>query len=472
MNNTTRRNFMKTSALAGIAPFSRVLGANNDIRVAMVGVGSRVKIGGIGWKMMPGIRKVPGVRIVALCDVDKANLDPEVQKFKDANEPCAAYSDVRKLLDSKDIDAIFVGTPSHWHTLVAVWACQAGKDAFVQKPFTHNIYEGRKADEAAKKYNRILAATHGSRGTSGFGETVAYVREGNLGKILYVHGCTYRSRESIGKVSGPQPVPKTLDYDMWSGPAPIKPVMREYFHYDWHWFWDYGCGEFGNLGIHNLDACRWALGQDTLPERILTVGGRFGYEDDGQTPNTMITFADYRPAPVIYEVRGLPTKDRYKGMGTGVVIQCEHGYTAGSRAYDNDGKLIREFKPTNKTEFANFFDAVRSRKTSDLQQDALSGHFSACLMHMGNISYRIGKETPVEQTREIVSADKQFAEAYDRFLTHLDANKVDLKKHPATLGPFLRMDPKQERFVGAFSDRANQLRTRDYRKPYIVPEKV
>ncbi|MHC4691817.1 MAG: Gfo/Idh/MocA family oxidoreductase [Planctomycetota bacterium] len=470
-----RRDFLKGSLAAGaglFTPFSRVRGANNNIRIAMVGVGSNVKVGGIGKIMMDRIRKIPGVRIVALCDPERAHLYPEVQKFKNRKEKCDAYVDIRKLLDSKDIDAIVVGTPNHWHVLAALWACQAGKDAFVQKPFSHNMFEGRKAWEAAQKYNRIVSATHGSRGRSGVGEAFAYARKGKLGKILYVRGTTYRRRDSIGKVKGPQPVPKTLNYDLWSGPAPILPVMREELHYDWHWIWTYGDGDLGNLGIHNLDACRWALGKETLPERVLILGGRFGYEDDGQTPNTVITYYDYKPAPVIYEVRGLPTKERYKGIGSGVVVHCEHGYIVGNKAYDNDDKLIREFEPTNQDSLTNFFSVVRSRKTADLQENALSGHLSACLVHMGNISYRIGKETVSEQIREIVRADKNFSETYDRFCAHLAEHEVDIEKHPVTVGPWLRMNTKEERFIGAFSKRANQLRSRKYRPPFVVPEKV
>lgn len=470
-----RRDFLKGSVAAGVGlftPCSRVRGANNDIRVAMVGVGSKVKVGGIGKQMIRSIRKIPGVRIVALCDPERAHLYPEVQKFKDRKENCDAYVDIRELLDNKDIDAIIVGTPNHWHVLAAVWACQAGKDAFVQKPFSHNMFEGRKAWEAARKYKRIVSATHGSRGRSGVGEAFAYARSGKLGKILYVRGITYRRRNSIGKVKGSQPVPKTLDYDLWSGPAPILPVMREELHYDWHWIWNYGDGDLGNLGIHNLDACRWALGKESLPERVLSLGGRFGYEDDGQTPNTVITFYDYKPAPIIYEVRGLPTTERYKSIGSGVVVHCEDGYVVGNKAYDNDDKLIREFEPTNQDSFTNFFDVVRSRKSSDQQENALSGHLSACLVHLGNISYRIGKETNGEQIREIVRADKNFSETYDRFCAHLAEHKVDIKKHPVTLGPWLRMNPKEERFVGAFSKRANQLRSREYRPPFVVPEKV
>lgn len=490
MSTTTRRNFVRSSVLAGIAPFSKVLGANDEIRLAIVGVGSRVKIGGKGRQEIGVFRKVPGLRVVALCDPDRAILDPELQNFQDRHERCEGYADVRKLLDSKEIDAICVTTPNHWHALATIWACQAGKDIYVQKPFSHNIFEGRKAVEAAKKYNRIVAATHGPRTSNSIRNAYEWVHQGNLGKILYVHGIHYRPRISIGKVSGPQPIPNTLDYDLWSGPAPILPVMREHLHYDWHWVWPYGDGDIGNNGVHQVDSCRWALRQQNLPERVLSIGGRFGYDDDGKTPNTLITFYDYKPVPMIFEVRGLPsraeflkqnweknsatTMDHYlqPDLRVGVVVKCENGHLAGTKAFDNKGALVKQFNSGNSSGNTNFAEAVRSRNSAHLQADALDGHLSAALVHMANISYRVGEATPAGQIREMAAADKEFADAYERMLTHLDANEVDLKKHPVTLGPFLKMNPKQEKFAGAFSKQANQMLSRDYRKPFVVPETV
>ena len=490
MSNTTRRQFVKAAALAGAAPYARILGANNDIRLAIVGVGSSVKIGGKGKQEIGVFRKVPGLRIVALCDPERAHLDPEVQKFKDRNEPCEAYTDIRKLLDSKEVDAICVTAPNHWHALATIWACQAGKDVYCQKPFSHNMFEGRRAVEAAKKYNRIVAATHGPRTSNSIRDAYAWVHQGNLGKMLYVQGIHYRPRISIGKVTAATPIPKTLDYDLWSGPAPILPVMREFLHYDWHWRWPYGNGDIGNNGIHQVDSCRWALGQQTLPERVLSIGGRFGYDDDGETPNTLITFYDYKPVPMIFEVRGLPKSAEFlnqnweKNSGTtmdhylqpelrvGVVIKCEGGYLAGTKAYDKKGTLVKEFNSGNSSGNTNFAEAVQSRKSSHLQADALEGHLSASLLHMANISYRVGKESSPGEVREMATVDKEFTDAYSRLLAHLDANQIDLKKHPATLGPFLKMDPKKEKFVGTFSDRANTLLSREYRKPFVVPEKV
>ncbi len=499
MRTISRRRFLKRSTAAGaslavlggsvsVAPFSRALGANGDVRLAVVGVGSKVKIGGKGKADIRDFRKIPGVRIVALCDVDRTHLDPEVQQFEKWNEKVEAYVDVRKLLENKDIDAVSITTPNHWHALVSVWACQAGKDVFVQKPASHNIFEGRKMVEAGRKYNRIVQCTSGSRSRSGIQEALAYARQGGLGKIIYIHGVNYKPRMSIGKVNGTQPIPKTIDYDLWSGPAPVLPLHREYLHYDWHWDWLYGNGDLGNMGIHYLDGCRIAIGQDRLPRHVLSVGGRFGYDDDGQTPNTQITLFDYEPAPIIFEVRGLPkeksflqtnweknpknTMDSHGGIQIGVVVHCENGYVANNKAFERDGKLIREFQPTNPEMYENFIDAVRSRRVGDLQGDILQGHLSAALVHMANISYRVGKCASQGEIAERLRPHKDLVGAYERLKEHLSANGIDLEKTPATLGPVLTMDSDAERFVGEFSAEANQLVSRNYREPFVVPAKV
>ncbi|MBN1420863.1 MAG: Gfo/Idh/MocA family oxidoreductase [Planctomycetes bacterium] len=493
MRSMTRREFVGGSlaaggALAAVAPFSRVLGANDAIRIGMVGLGSKVKIGGKGKADLREFRRIPGVRIAALCDVDRAILDAEVKACEAQGEKVEAHADVRKLLDSRAVDAISIATPNHWHALATVWGCQAGKDVHVQKPASHNIYEGRKMVEAMRKHGRIVQASAGPRSATGFGEAYAFVREGSLGKILLARGINYKPRMSIGKVAGPRPVPEGLDYDLWSGPAPLLPVRREYLHYDWHWFWPYGDGDLGNMGIHYMDACRWALGQQTLPERVISIGGRFGYDDDGETPNTQITFLDYRPAPIIFEVRGLPkdrrflaqawerhageTMDRYRDIQIGAVIHCEGGAVVNNKAFDRAGKLIRQFAPTNTDLLTDFIQAVRSRKPADLATDALQGHLSAALVHMANISFRAGEAVPGDRIRAAIEGQKEFAEAFDRFRAHLDANGIDLEKTPPVLGARLRFDPEAERFVGPGSERANPLLSRPYRRPFAVPEEV
>ncbi len=486
----TRLTINPSSALAANAPGSRVRGANDDIRVAVVG------FRGHGWSHINAYLEIPGVRLVALCDADKDVLDNGIRKLKNRNVKVDSYLDVRKLLDDKSIDAISTATPNHWHALVTVWACQANKDVCVEKPVSHNIWEGRKMVEAARKYNRVVQADLDSRSNEGIREAVRYIRQGKLGRILVVRGFCYKRRASMGKVDGPQKVPESVDYNLWCGPAPMGPLMRKKLHYDWHWVWPTGNGEIGNNGPHQLDICRWVLNQSELPSRVMSIGGRFGYDDDGETPNTQIAFYDYQPAPIIYEVRGLPRKkgdsamDIYRGVGstgvvmqsgregpgpnTGVIVQCEHGFVdvPGLVAYDNKGKEIRRFKRGGIGPQANFIKAMRSRKISDLRTDILEGHLSTSLCHMGNISYRIGKESSNDQIREVIQGEKDSMEALGRFQDHLSANGVDLKKTPAVLGPWLTMNSKKEMFSGNFKKRANELLKRKYRKPFVIPKKV
>ena len=498
METISRRKFLINTTMAtaatlaglqsgaGQAPYARILGANDDIRLAVVGIGSNVKIGGKGKQDIREWRKVPGVRIVALCDVDKDILDAEVEQFRLRNEKVEAYTDIRKLLENKDIDAISITTPNHWHALMAIWACQAGKDVFLQKPASHNIFEGRKMVEAARKYKRVMQCTSTAR-SGGIKEALDFARQGGLGKVKYIHGVNYKPRMSIGKVSEPTPIPKNLDYDLWSGPAPVLPVNREYLHYDWHWDFNYGNGDLGNMGIHFLDGCRMATGQG-MPPNVISLGGRFGYDDDGETPNSLFTFYDYKPAPVIFEVRGLPkdksylstqwdknanlSMDSLNGLRTGVIVYCENGYVANNKAYDLAGKLVQEFSPEGEGMYANFIKTMRTRKVKELEGDILEGHLSAGLIHMANISYRIGKTATPGEINERMSGHKVSVDTLENFQEHLAVNGIDLNKTRATMGPMLTLNADTERFTGEFSKEANQLVSRNYRAPFVVPEKV
>ena len=483
MSRLTRRDFIKTSMAAGAAmvlaaPYSRVRGANNDIRVGVIGVGGQGG-GHIGY-----FNKLPGVRVVAICDADKAHVQRKARDFeKKNNAKLKTYIDVRKMLDDRSIDAVTTATPNHWHSLVTVWACQAGKDMYCEKPVSHEIWEGRKMVEAARKYKRIVQTGTQKRSDEGLIEAFKYIREGNLGKIVVSRGFCYKPRGSIGKVNGPQPVPESCDYNLWCGPADMEPLMRKRLHYDWHWVWNTGNGDLGNQGIHEMDLARWALGQKGLAPRVISIGGRLGYDDDGQTPNTLISFFDYKPAPLIFEVRGLPRKqgesamDHYRGTRIGIVVECENGYFVGGGGggwvYDNNDKKVKQFKGGGGGEHhANFIKAVRSRKVSDLNADIEKGHISSALCHMGNISYRLGQKASAAEIMERVKGNKKMTECFDRFQEHLAANGVDLKKTPAVIGPSLAMDTNSERFVGEFSDWANMLVKRNYREPFVIPEKV
>jgi predicted dehydrogenase len=476
---------MKGSLAAGAAlavPFSRALGANDDIRVGVVG------FRGQGGGHIKRFLKIPGVRVVALCDVDQEVIAGQVKKFEERNETVAVYTDVRKMLEDKNIDAISIATPNHWHALMTIWACQAGKDVYVEKPVSHNIWEGRKMVQAARKYNRIVQTGTQSRSSRALHEALEYVKQGNLGKILVARGFCYKRRKSIGKVAGPRPIPQSVDYDLWNGPAPLGPLMRERLHYDWHWVWPTGNGDLGNQGIHQMDVCRWFLGQDKLAPKVMSVGGRFGYDDDGTTANTQIAVFAYEPAPLIFEVRGLPRRkgesgmDHYKSTRIGVVIECENGYHVADASgkgwsYDNNGKKIKQFAQPGAGEHQdNFIDAVRSRNVADLNADIPEGHLSSALCHMANISYQLGQRTPPQEIKEAIKTQPKIREAFGRFEDHLFSNWIDLSVDQPVLGPWLDMDPATERFVGSgpysITRWANDMLTRNYRHPFVVPQNV
>lgn len=490
MNNIPRRRFIRNSLLAAAAfkawPLaaqssvnSRVPGANGDIRCAVVGFNGR------GKDHIKAFSQMKGVRLVALCDVDIVVLARELQKANTTGARVEGYTDIRKLLENPDIDVVTLATPHHWHALGAIWAAQAGKDVYVEKPASHDVWEGRKMIEAARKHRRIMQVGTQCRSSVGLQEAMAWLHEGHLGKIIRARGLCYKRRDSIGKTSGPQPVPDSVNYDLWCGPAPLEAPRRNSkkngsIHYEWHWFWPYGNGDLGNQGIHQMDIARWALGEPHISPRVISVGGRLGYQDDGLTPNTQIVFQDYPAAPLIFEVRGLPSAsgsakmDTYHGASIGVVIDCEGGsmvipsYTK-AVIYDIDGKEMKTYDAGG-DHFENFIQAVRSRKAADLHADIQEGHVSSALCHTGNISYRLGRPMAPEAIRDATRSNRDLAESLGRMEAHLGVNQVDLQQTPLTLGAVLKVHPKTERFIN--NDAANRLLTRDYRPPFVVPEKV
>jgi predicted dehydrogenase len=468
MKKMTRRTFMKRSSLAtgaalALAPHSRALGANEDIRVGVVGFRSQ------GRNHIKWLRGLPGVRVVALCDADRNVLDRQVNYLRDQNETVDGYVDVRELLDDRSIDAVTTATPDHWHALVTVWACQAGKDVYVEKPLCHNLWEGRKMVEAARKYSRIVQFGNQSHGHQ---TGKMQLETDKQGKILVAHTSLNRMRRSIGKVTGPQPVPESLDYNLWTGPAPLEPLMRKNLHYDWHWVWPTGTGEIGNNGIYPLDACRLSLGQNTLPKRAMSIGGRFLFDDDGQTPNTQIALFQYDPGPmVIFELRNMPSEKGPKTVGP--KIKWEKGESGLPRPTGKSGDTGGY--GGHQGHLFNFISAVRSRKVDDLRADVLEGHLSTALVHMANISYRLGATHSADEVRDAIKdRGSDAVETFERFQEHLAVNGVDFSKTEVVLGPWLQMDAKTEQFVGDSEQvrRANQLARGHYRKPFVIPETV
>ena len=493
MRDCTRRTFMKTS-LATVGSLTltsgawpRIRGANDDIRVGIVGVRKK------GKEHIQDFRRLSGVRVVAICDADTQWLDIETKKLKDRNLTVETYVDYRKMLENENIDAVVLCVPDHWHALMTIWACQVGKDVYCEKPASHNIWEGRKMVEAARKYKRIVQIGSQDRSDVGLIPLAEYIKQGNLGEVQCVHGITYNARLSIGKVSGPQPIPATCDYSLFQGPAPLTPLMRENLHYDWHWCWPTGTGEMGNLGGHVLDDCRWTTGVTTMSPRVISLGGRFGYDDDGQTPNTIISLFDYDAFPILYEIRALPHSksekvdvyqgitsrgmDRYRGINFGMIIQCENGYFSGGRGggwtYDNDGKKIKQFPGDGGWgHMTNFLKTMRSRKVADLKADVEEGHITASMIHAADISYRLGRRESVKQVRKAVEGNNLLAESFDRLLQHLKANEINLGKNPIAIGSKLTFDTESEKFTGEHSYYANMFLSRNYRPPFVVPESV
>ena len=483
-----RRKFIiQTSALAALtaAPMlkassaARVRGANEDIRIAVVGFNSR------GEEHIHGFKSLKGVRLVALCDVDRQVLDKHKQSLAAEGIDVATYTDVRKLLESPEIDAISIATPNHWHSLMAIWAIEAGKDVYVEKPVSHNVWEGRQLVLAARKHSAIVQTGTQSRSNPGLQEAIAWLHAGNLGAIKLARGLCYKPRASIGKVSGPTAIPDYIDYDLWCGPSPKAPLMRKKLHYDWHWQFSTGNGDLGNQGIHQMDIARWVLGENALCPQVISVGGRFGYVDDGNTPNTQFVYHGYKKAPLIFEVRGLPRSSEflqaqkwgekempdYKGAKIGVVVDCENGQLVipsyeSATAFDTNGKEIKHWKEGG-DHFANFIAAVRSRNKSDLNAEIEQGHLSSALCHTGNISYQLAQELPKSAIADRLKGTPGAAETFDRLADHLDKDGIDLEKTNARLGAFLTMNPTTERFVG--NAKADQLLTREYRKGFEVP---
>ncbi|HEX9781440.1 MAG TPA: Gfo/Idh/MocA family oxidoreductase [Opitutaceae bacterium] len=498
MQHSTRRSFLKGAMLAtaGAAfsarSWSQVSGANGDIRIAIAGLNGR------GKQLAVDFAAIPGVRVVALCDVDTAVLDREIAAARKRNERPDAVVDYRELLPRTDIDAVAIATPNHQHAMQSIWAIQAGKDVLHEKPVSHNLWEGPQVIAAARKYERIVQVNTQNRSSPAIAEALAWLHAGNLGKVTAVRGIVYKRRLSIGRTAGPVAPPATVNYDMFQGPAPLVPLRRVNFHYDWHWQWETGNGDMVAQGNHQLDVGRRILGDPGHPAGVFTIGGRFGYEDDGETPNTFLVHYDY-PTPFIFEVRGLPAKpdalsgnaagkgglgsaallaasmDKYRGLTVGNIAHCEGGYLtipaadySLAQAFDRDGRLLKEFTGAG-DHHANFIDAMRSRKEKDLRGPLLQGHLSSALVHLANISHRTGRAMQPGDIRDQLKGRSALAEPFGRCAEHLAANDVDLEKTSVVLGPPLTLDSATERFTGENSEAANKQVSRVYRAPWIVP---
>jgi predicted dehydrogenase len=430
-----RRDFLVSTAVLTAGAAARGFASPNEtVRMAVVGCGGRGSSHVSAWSGMPN------VEIVALCDVDEAHIADKVKglESKGKKKP-ATYVDFRKLLEDKSIDAVSLATPNHWHTLQTIWACQAGKDVYVEKPCSHNIFESQQIIAAARKYDRIVQQGSQSRSSPALREAVQRMATGELGDVYMARGLCYKWRDTIGHTPV-SAVPAGVDYDLWTGPAPKRDFTVNRFHYNWHWMWDTGNGDLGNQGIHEVDIARWGLGV-THPTKVSAIGGKFMFDDDQETPNTLTASYEFDDKGVkkmmTFEVRHWisPHEAGINGEKPGNTIGNQFYGSKGYLVIDNYNKYYsfmgKEQTPgpgaTARDEhWANFIAAVRSRKRGDLNAEIEEGALSCNLMHLANISYRVGRTL------------------------HWDAKTM------TCIG-----DPE-----------ANKMLTRAYRAPFVVPKNV
>jgi predicted dehydrogenase len=474
-----RRHFLKNSVglalgLSAAGLNGRVLGANGRVRVGIIGVGGK------GCGHADHLMSIPSAELVAVADPDpeyRMNALRDELKNREPMSNIDTYTDFRKLLDRKDIDAVIIASPNHWHALHTIYALKAGKHVYVEKPTSHDVWEGRQMVNLANKSGLVVQAGLHHRSRNCWPEAMQYLEEGHLGKILCARALCYKRRTSIGKLDTPASPPKSCNYDLWLGPAQDEPILRPRFHYDWHWVWNTGNGDLGNQGVHQLDIARWLIGQTEYPETIVSVGGRFGYQDAGQTPNSQIIVYDYKPVPLIFEVRGLPVRPEinampiFKKARIGTIIECEDGYISEEAAYDRHGKRIHKFTGHGgENHLPRFIESVRSNSPETVACSIADGNLSSAMCHLGNISHRLGEQTSPADITAAFSSSAFGGETWRRLIEHLVINEVDLNKNKTTLGPVLTFDGSNERFTGTMAEKANPLLKRNYRSGWEIPD--
>jgi predicted dehydrogenase len=429
-----RRHFLVSTAVLAGGAAVRAWSPNDTVRMGVIGCGGRGSAHVNAWSSMPN------VEVAALCDVDEAHVAAKLKQLESRGmKKPATYVDVRKMLEDKNIDAVSIASPNHWHTLQTIWACQAGKDVYVEKPCSHNVFESQQIVAAARKYNRIVQQGSQSRSSAALREGIDRLNKGEYGEVYMARGLCFKWRDTIGKTPVSS-VPAGVDYDLWTGPAPKREFTKNRFHYNWHWFWDTGNGDLGNQGIHEVDIARWGLGVKH-PTKISAIGGKFMFDDDQETPNTLTATYEFdeggKPKMMVFEVRHWISPHEW-GVGGD-----RPGNTIGNQFYGSNGYLAidgynkytsvlgKDQKPgptanARDEHWANFIGAVRSRRREDLTAEIEEGALSCNLVHLANISYRVART--------------------------------------------IHWDPKTMTCVG--DAEATKLLTRPYRAPYVVPKNV
>lgn len=498
-NSFSRRDFLRTTlytsaagavGVSAAAAPTLVLGgeetvsANEKIHVAVVGVRGR------GGEHIQGYLRNPNSVITYIVDADEQVGNSRCDQIEKSQGFRPKFvRDMRDAFADKDVDAVSTATPNFWHGLTAVWAMQAGKDVYVEKPASQNLFEGRAMVAAAKKYGKICQVGTQCRSNPAIQEGMKYIHDGNIGEVTFARGLCHRRRKSIGAL-GDYPIPDSVDFNLWSGPCVFTDpsCTRPSFHYDWHWQRLYGNGDSGNQGPHQFDIARWGLQLDRHPKSVITYGGRLGYDvekkdpnfiDAGNTANIEVSVFDFGDKTLVFETRNLETKAT-DGAGVGVVfygtegrlVQVHYGLCV---AYDLDGNVVKEFKGgSDQNHFDNFLEAVRKQDASLLNAPIQEGHMSAALAHFGNASYYLGEKNKVSVS-ELTSAMEKVASRDDNAATvrrtaeHLEENGVNLEKTPLSLGPQLEINVEKECFADANNAEAAKWLTREWREGFECP---
>ena len=479
MHSFSRRNFFQTTVAAsvsgGLLPLHalRAASANNEISLGFISCGGRAN------ELMSQFDKVDGVNIVALCDPDQTILAKAKKRYPKAK----GFADLRSLLDDKSVDAVVVATCNHWHCLAAIWAMQAGKDVYVEKPLSHTQWEGEQTVAAARKYDRICQVGTQQRSDPMQAEIKKFLHEEKaLGAIQSARVNRYGVRPSIGKRTSPLPIESSIDYNLWLGPAQDKPIFRDKLHYDWHWDFNTGSGEMGNWGVHVLDDLRNTIFRDSiaLPKRIFGGGGRVAWNDAGESPNVHFVHFDTGSIPVVIGLSNIPNAEGKKdtaahpGPGSGYIAYCEGGRFEGQRgrgvAFDKNGKEIKSFKGNSGQTIhqQNFIDAVRRRDRSILNAEVQVGHDSTGWCNLANIAYRTGSAFSWADAKRL--DQKIWHDLVSDMEALLARHQLKIENADIRLSPVLEIDSKTQRFMGSNAEIANAFLKREYREGFVVPQ--
>lgn len=482
----SRRGILKAAAVSTVFPLftiagtkssGQVIGANDAIRVAVAG------IHGQGRAHIEQYIGLKGCQITHLIDPDSRLFESRSKLVKDkwGHDP-KCFQDLRKALEDKEFDAISIATPNHWHSLATIWSCQARKDVYVEKPLSHNLVEGRRCVEAARKYQRIVQHGTQQRSSASKAREIAAVQSGKYGKLLVSKGYCCKPRWSIGRKENTVP-PSEVDFNLWLGPAPEQPHHGNLVHYNWHWFWDFGNGDIGNQGIHELDVARWAIPGVTLPSKVWSLGGRFAEGDQGQTPNMQMAVYEYGDVHLVFEVRGLvrgPDEKTDNPLSRFKVLNeyyTTEGMITNNKFHPKGGgesqPLERhEVKVADGGAWGSFLNAVRTRKVSDCNADVEVGHHSCSLIHAANASFRLGTDVPFDGKAQKLGDNREVVETFNNLQANLQGAGVKLDGASYRLGRTLTLDAATERYVGDGAVEANVFLTREYRAPFVVPKEV